>query len=470
MLLRQIADEKLAQYAYLVGCQKTGEAALFDPERDIDRYLVLADHLDLRIAAVVETHIHADFLSGAREFAARGQGVTVYLSDEGDSEWKSEWAKGGCYRVKLVRNGDRFRVGGIEIRAWHTPGHTPEHLSYLVVDQGGGVQEPMGLLSGDFVFVGDVGRPDLLESAAGIVGAMKPSAHRLFDSTRSFLDLPDHLQVWPAHGAGSACGKSLGAVPQSTVGYERRFSPALVAAQRSENDFVDFILSGQPEPPLYFARMKRLNRDGVPVLGELPKPVALTAERVAALAGSQETTVIDTRDDHRAFLAGHLAGSIHAPLDARFPSFAGSLVDPDQSIVLIADVERIDEAIRDSIRIGLDRIVGYAPPTTLLASGVLRQTESIDYDEAERRRDSDGTFTLDVRRSIEHQSDHWPGSTNIPHTRLASRLAEIPGGQEILVHCATGVRAAAAVSLLEREGYRVVHVRGDFDAWRATDP
>jgi hydroxyacylglutathione hydrolase len=267
MYFRQIFDPELAQYAYIIGCQATGEALVIDPERDIDRYVEIAGEEGLRIVAVTETHIHADFLSGAREFAEQ-HGVKLYLSDEGDENWKYFWAKDSDYDVTFLKDGDVFDVGNIRIRAVHTPGHTPEHVSFLVTDRGGGASEPMGIASGDFVFVGDLGRPDLLETAAGVAGAREPSARRLFDSTKRFLALDDHVQVWPGHGAGSACGKALGAVPQSTVGYERRFNAGLSFDE--EQSFVDAILDGQPEPPIYFARMKELNKSGVPILGDPP--------------------------------------------------------------------------------------------------------------------------------------------------------------------------------------------------------
>ena len=241
MFFRQIFDEKLAQYAYIVGCQQTGEALVIDPERDIDRYVRAVEEEDLTITAVAETHIHADFLSGARELAERFD-VQLYLSDEGTKDWKYEWVKNGDYDHTLLKDGDSFRVGKIEVKAVHTPGHTPEHVSFLVTDRGGGASEPMGMATGDFVFVNDLGRPDLLESAAKMEGMMEPSARTLFNTVQGFLEMPDYIQVWPAHGAGSACGKALGSVPGTTVGYEKRFSPAIEAARRGEDAFVDFIL------------------------------------------------------------------------------------------------------------------------------------------------------------------------------------------------------------------------------------
>ena len=245
----------------------------------------MATDAGLRITAAAETHIHADFLSGSREMAEE-LGIRIYLSDEGDEDWKYEWGRKGDYDIQQLKNGDRFSIGLIELEARHTPGHTPEHLSFLVTDRGTGAREPMGMASGDFVFVGDLGRPDLLESAAGQKGAMRPSARRLYQSVQEFLLLQDYLQVWPAHGAGSACGKALGAVPDSTVGYERRYNPAILAGQRGEDAFVESILEGQPEPPLYFARMKFQNKEGPALFGGLPRPRKLSA---GGTRGSERT-------------------------------------------------------------------------------------------------------------------------------------------------------------------------------------
>ena len=261
MLLRQITDPSLAQNAYLIGCPRSGEAIVIDPERDVDRYLALAAENGLRLTAVAETHIHADYLSGARELLER-HGAIAYLSAEGGPDWQFEWAKGHP-NARFLRDGDTFKIGNIELKALLTPGHTPEHLSFLVTDLGGGADEPIALLSGDFIFVGDVGRPDLLESAAGQIGAREPAARTLYASLRRTRELPGHLQILPAHGAGSACGKALGAVPVSVLDYERRFNGALrEALDGPKANFVNDILSGQPEPPLYFARMKRDNRRG----------------------------------------------------------------------------------------------------------------------------------------------------------------------------------------------------------------
>lgn len=472
MLIRQIVDEKLAQYAYLVGCQKTGDAVVIDPERDVDRYIALAEREGLRLVAAAETHIHADFLSGARELAARIHGLRVYLSDEGDDDWKYQWPGADARDVIMLRNGDRFRVGNIQLRAWHTPGHTPEHLSFLVTDEGAGVSIPMAIVTGDFLFVNDLGRPDLLESAVGVQGVMHTAARRLYESAQQLGDVEDYVQVWPGHGAGSACGKALGAVPTSTVGYERRVSPALVKAAESEEAFVNFILADQPEPPLYFAEMKRLNKVGPPLLGDVPTPGRLTLDDVRALLAKPDVQVVDTRADRQQFFKGHLPGAFHVPLNKTFPTLIGSMLDPEHPVVLIIDESQVDEGVRDLRRIGYDRMLGWAPVSVVDDLGkqgvALATIESIHFDEFERRRAEGQMAILDVRTSAEHATHHVPGAQNISHTRLRSRIAEVDTTQPLYVHCGSGARAAASVALLARSGRVVTHVDGAFAGWTSS--
>ncbi len=459
MFFRQIFEPKLAQNAYLIGCQQTGEAIVIDPMRDVDRYIDIAAEEELKIVAVTETHIHADYLSGARELAAR-VGAKAYLSDEGDADWKYLWAGDADLDVQLLEDGDTFSIGKIELQAVHTPGHTPEHLSFLVTDRGGGATEPMGIASGDFVFVADLGRPDLLESAAGVAGQMEPSARTLYRSVQRFLELPDYLQVWPGHGAGSACGKALGAVPDSTVGYERRFNAAIAAAGRGEDAFVEAILEGQPEPPLYFGRMKRLNKEGPKILGELPRPARNDTEELAALADHQGVVVVDTRLDRGAFMAGHLPGSLYAPLDRTFPTITGSYIEVDVPIYLIVEANKLDDAVRDLVRIGLDDIAGWTTPEALEEVGrsrPLATTEVVDFARATSL-GGDSDLFLDVRRQTEFDAGHVEGAQNIAHTRLLARADEIEPDQRLLVYCRTGARAAAASSLLERLGHEVIYI------------
>jgi hydroxyacylglutathione hydrolase len=471
MLLRLLYDDALAAASYLIGCQKTGEAIIIDPQRDVDRYIEAAKREGLRLVASAETHIHADFLSGARELAEKG--VKAYLSAEGGPDWQYQWP--GPYKHQLLRNNDTFSIGNIHFRVLHTPGHTPEHICFEVTDQGGGAgggAEPMGILTGDFVFVGDLGRPDLLETAAGQSGAKEVGARQLFGSVKQFLKLPEYLQVWPAHGAGSACGKALGAVPQSTVGYERRHNAAIQSAIRNPQsaiEFTDFILAGQPEPPTYFARMKRQNRDGPPVLGTLPKPMTLTAADVAKLDFKQ-IAILDTRP-WTDFKAGHLPGSLRDPLDRTFNTIAGAYSRENQDIYIVATAAQTDEAVRALVRVGLDRIKGLIEPAAIAAhaahGGKLETTPEVGLKGANDLIAS-GALVLDVRRkSDEFDAGHIPGALNIPHLRLSAHLSDLPRGRKILVSCKTGSRSSRAATLLQREGFDATNFEGGFDAWAA---
>lgn len=470
MFFRMIYDDTLAQAAYLIGCQRTGEAILIDPERDVDRYLAIAAEQKLHITAIGETHIHADYLSGVRELAEK-TGAKVYVSDEGDADWKYQWLNknngGGSYPHQLLKDGDTFRVGNIEFKVMHTPGHTPEHICFLVTDRGGGAIEPMGIITGDFVFVGDLGRPDLLETAAGVVGVKESSAKMLFQSVRRLRQLPDYLQIWPAHGAGSACGKALGAVPQSTVGYEKRFNPALQFGN-DEAAFVQFILEGQPEPPLYFATMKRLNKEGPPVLGSLPKPRELSAGDLKAIDAKKQA-VLDTRP-WAAFKAGHIPGALHIPHGNAFPTLAGSFVDEKEVIYLLCEPHQVESAVRCLVRIGLDDVRGFFTPATLATAASqglkLLTTREIDTAAFRKEMQDPSAVVLDVRRATEFESGHVPDAANLAHTRLRANLKQVPKGSPLLVHCQGGTRSSFACALLERHGFTPTNIAGGFGAYQ----
>jgi len=467
MYFKQFYDEKLAQYAYMIACQQTGEAVVIDPMRDIDQYYIMAEKEGFEIVGAFDTHIHADFLSGLREFAEKG--VRVYASDEGDKDWKYEWLLNSDYNYQLLKDKGTISIGNITIQALHTPGHTPEHMSYAITD-GAAADEPLGMATGDFVFVGDVGRPDLLESAAGQKGAMEPSARTLFKSVEKFKQMPEYLQIWPGHGSGSACGKALGAVPESTVGYELRFNPSIKASD-SEDHFVNFILEGQPEPPLYFARMKRDNKKGPNVLGgKLPKPRHIFAEELKNLAGRDDIAVIDTREREE-FMSGFLPGSLLSTLNKQFNTVAGSYVREDTPIYLIVDEERVEEAVRDLVRIGLDNIEGYATPLSLHnyveTGGKLDSIETINFEQAEQKMQQDANQVLDVRKASEYQEGHLPGALNHAHTRLLETYESLPREKKLLVHCQMGGRASVATALLNKLGYEVEFINDNVDDYLA---
>ena len=468
MFFKQVFDNKIAQYSYVIGCQKTGEALVIDPMRDIDQYDKIAEPEGLRITAAADTHIHADYISGLREYAERG--VKVYASDEGDKDWKYEWLINSNYDYKLLTDGDSFAIGNVEVSAIHTPGHTPEHLIFAITDKGGGADEPMGIATGDFIFVGDLGRPDLLESAAGQAGVMEPSARKLYETVKSIEDLPDYMQVWPGHGAGSACGKALGSVPETTLGYERKFSPAFKAAS-SEEEFVNFILEGQPEPPMYFARMKRDNKMGPAVLkGKFPNPKKMTAEELADLASQKGNAVIDTRTRDK-FSEAHLPGSLLSPMNKAFNTIIGSFVDENEDMYLIINEDQLDEAVRDLIRIGMDRIKGYITPGQFdeyrQQGGKVESVSVTTFEKAADKLDDEEIAVVDVRKFADYSVEHIPGAVNAADSRLPEYLDRIPKDKTLYVHCTAGSRSAVSAAYLKRAGYRdIVQIDDKFVNWK----
>jgi hydroxyacylglutathione hydrolase len=463
MFLRRFYDDGLAQASYMIGCDGSGEAVVIDANRDVGRYLSAAETEGLRITHVTETHIHADFVSGSRELARRA-GATLLLSAEGGRDWQYAFAAGDG--ATLLRDGDAFHAGRVRFDVLHTPGHTPEHLAFLVTDLAAS-DRPVGLLSGDCVFVGDVGRPDLLERAAKIANTMEASAHALFRSLRRIRDLPDFVQLWPGHGAGSACGKALGALPQSTVGYERIANWGLTTLD--EGAFVSEVLAGQPEPPVYFAEMKRINRDGPPFLGEWPQPALLEERRLGAVL-ADGGTVVDTRSAG-AFADGHASGTLSVPLGKSFSTWAGWLVPYDRDAYLIATTQdEATSAAREMAKIGLDRVAGWFPVEVLgvLAreGGALEHVAQATAAEIAARVTSGAVTVIDVRNASEWMHGHLPGALHIPVGHLTERLAEIPRDRPVVVQCQGGTRSAIAASVLLSRGVRdVINLRGGYDEW-----
>lgn len=456
MLLRYLYDGNLAQASYLVGCQRTGDALVVDPNRDTEQYVRLAAQEGLRIAAVTETHIHADFVSGARALAAQ-TGATLYLSDEGGPDWQYVFAHAG------LRDGDSFMVGSVRVAVLHTPGHTPEHICFLITDTTN-ADAPMGLFTGDFLFVGDIGRPDLLETAAGQAASKEPSARTLFKSLQRLDALPEWLQVWPGHGAGSACGKALGAVPSTTLGYERRFNWAFGVAD--EAAFVREVLAGQPEPPRYFARMKQVNRDGPPLRDGLPVPEVLGMDALGARL-AEGMTVVDTRP-WAVYAAGHVPGTLGIALDGSFATYAGTLLPYDRPLGLIVEEGEQERALRELAQVGFDDVRAvWRAESVERWPGELERVVEVSV-EAFAARLADGSINaLDVRRSSEWEAGHIAGVANLPLQRLVDQLEAVPNGSKPLyIHCQSGKRSGLATSWLQSRGRKdVVNVKGGYEAW-----
>jgi hydroxyacylglutathione hydrolase len=462
MLLRYFYNQKLAQASYFVGCQATGEAIVIDPARDVEPYLAAAEAEGMRIVGATETHIHADFVSGSRELAER-TGATLYLSDNGGEDWKYRFVE--PYPHMLLKDGDTFKIGNVKFEALHTPGHTPEHITLLMTDTAG-ADKPMGLFTGDFVFVGDVGRPDLLEKAARIANTAEVGARQMFHSLARFRELPDYLQVWPGHGAGSACGKALGAVPSSTVGYEKRFNWAL--GIDDEQTFVDQLLQGQPEPPRYFAVMKRVNKEGPQVMHRLTLPAHLPFHRLEEIL-RQGLTVVDTRTA-AAFAASHIPGTINLPADYSFANWAGWLLDYDRPFYLIADQHAIEGVARDLASIGLDNSAGYFE-TSAIEAWAASGHELACYRNATPTQIADqvrrGEVTLiDVRNQTEWDEGHIPGARHVMLGYLAQHAAELPHDAPLVVQCQTGARSSIGASILQANGFEeVINLMGGIRDW-----
>lgn len=461
MLLKRFYDDKLAQASYLVGCQAAGEALVVDANRDAEQYIQAAAGEGLSIRYVSETHIHADYLSGSRELARRS-GATLLLSGDGPPEWRYAFADADGAR--LVHDGDHVDIGRVRLRVMHTPGHTPEHISFMITD-GAASSEPMGLLTGDFLFVGDVGRPDLLEKAAGIAGTMEEGARLLYHTLTRFRALPPWLQVLPGHGAGSACGKALGSVPSSTLGYEQLANWAFRCG--TEEEFIDAVLRDQPEPPIYFAEMKRMNRDGPPLLGALPMPPRMDPAGLADILGGGGI-VVDTRDRDR-FEAGHVPSTLNIPLNRSFPNWCGWLLPYDRSVYLVADgAGEAREAARDLALIGIDRSAGYFDGDALghwaATRGGLEKSPAWDWERAERAIAEGGATLVDVRNRTEWNEGHAPEAVHVHLGMLRDRAGDLRGNGPVLLYCKSGGRSAIGGSLLRAAGLPDVHnVEGGMD-------
>ena len=457
MFFQHIYDKSLAQASYFIGCQKASVAAVIDAKRDVDTYLEIAQANNMKITHIFETHIHADFLAGSRELA-KLTGAELYLSDEGGAGWEYEFPHHG------LKDKDKVQVGNLTFEVLHTPGHTPESISFLLTDNPAS-DKPVMLFTGDFVFVGDVGRPDLLEKAAGLKGTADAGAHQMYKSLNKFAALADYIQVWPGHGAGSACGKSLGSVPSTTVGYEKARNWAF-QFDDNETGFVKYLLEDKPEPPKYFAMMKHLNKVDRPLLTEVPKlkPLSIADLKSAMARGIK---VIDARNKSD-FAAGFIPGSINIQGNNSFATWAGWLLKYDEQFILLADESQLDDLTRKLMRIGLDNIYGYVGSTAVWtdAGGALEKADLITLAKAKELISNNGVQVVDLRGAAEYNAGHIAKAENIFVGTLADNLDKVSKDKKVIIHCQSGDRATIGYSILAKNGYKnVSNFSGSMNEW-----
>jgi hydroxyacylglutathione hydrolase len=461
MLFERFEDSGLSQFSYAVGCPGAGAVAIVDPRRDVDVYETFAADQGVEITHVLETHIHADFASGARELAER-TGASLCLSAYDEAE-KYEVA----FPHEELEDGSTIEIGSVRIQALHTPGHTPEHLSFLAFDTHRSPEVPEIMLSGDFLFVGSLGRPDLLGEES-----KRDLARRLFASVREKLaSLPDGLEVHPGHGAGSMCGAGMSARPLSTLGFERIANPYLDPGLSAEA-FVEKILGSAPPFPPYYRRMKALNSEGPAILGALPGRDPIPIEEFHALVEAGNV-VVDLRDQ-LAFGGGHIPGALGIGVDGSLSTWAAWVVPYDQPILLVAETPfAVDPAVRALVRVGLDRIRGWLeggmnawrqeglPIATLPQMSIPELAAALERGAA--------MTVLDVRGDGEWSAGHIEGALHVHGGLLEDRLDEVPrNGRPLAVICGSGYRSTVAASVLKRAGFEDVrNVPGGMRAWRS---
>lgn len=442
----------LAHASYLLGSE--GEAVVVDPQRDVDQYVEAAQKQGLQIKYIIETHLHADFVSGHRELAAR-TGAEIVLSRVG----------GATFPHVAVDDGSTLQVGKLKIEVLATPGHTPESISLLVTDEEKG-EEPWAVLTGDTLFIGDVGRPDLSPTHTPI-----QLAGMLYDSLHNkLMTLPDSVMVYPAHGAGSLCGRNMRAERFSTIGTERLTNYALQIKGRDE--FVRQMTANLPARPDYFLEDAAINRKGAAALNELPALQPITVEALQTML-QEGAIALDVRPGAE-FVAAHVPGSVCIPLSGQFASWAGAVLGlSSKPVVIAATDDQISEARVRLARIGIEDVVGY------LEGGVeawrnaglpIEQVTQLTAQELASRLEDGSMEVLDVRREGEYQAGHIEGADWHPLDRFKAALPEINKGKPVAVHCAGGYRSLIAISLLQRAGcHNVVDVIGGFDAWKKAD-
>lgn len=442
----------LAHASYLIGSD--GEAAVVDPQRDVDQYLQEAEANNLKIKYIIETHLHADFVSGHRELAER-TGAEIVFGAEARA----------FFPHRAVSDGDELKLGKLLLRFWETPGHTPEGISILIVDTEVS-DEPIQVLTGDTLFIGDVGRPDL---AGGKGFTAQQMAGMLYDSLQRLLTLPDSVEVYPAHGAGSMCGRNISKETSSTIGEQRKFNYAL--QPMSKEDFIRVMTTDLPEAPKYFAQDAEINRTGASALHEVTKPAALAAKEVQKLA-AEGHVVLDVRSAAE-FGAGHVPGSINIGLGGQFAMWAASLISLTTPVIVVAESEeKVQEAVTRLARVGIESVRGYLEGGMLtwhdagLGISVVPQISVAEL--REMLTDDTGLQVLDVRRPPEYNGGHVPNAVTAPLSILRERIGSITFDPKkpTAVICAGGYRSSAATSILEQQGFTDLrNVTGGTAAW-----
>jgi hydroxyacylglutathione hydrolase len=454
MILQQFYLKCLAHASYLVGDEASGVAAVVDPQRDVDQYLAFAGERGLRIEHVLLTHLHADFVAGHLELRDR-VGARIYLGAKASAE----------YAFTPLGDGDEVRFGTVVLRAMETPGHTPESISLLVFETTTSAEAPAAVLTGDTLFVGDVGRPDLRASLGWSAGDL---ANLLYDSLHEkLMKLPDASLVYPAHGAGSLCGRAISQETVSTIGEQRRVNYAL--RPMSKTDFVALVTADQPDAPPYFTYDAVLNSKERPTLDETlareVQPIPLDGVLALQQSGAQ---VLDTREPGE-FAAAHLRGSVNVGLTGQYATWAGTVLRHEKPIVIVAAPGREHESAVRLGRIGFDNVVGYLQDGLESLAGrpdLVGRTERLSPAVAAER--APASTVLDVRTPGERPEGSIAGSVFIPLSQLEQRLSDIPRDRPLIVHCAGGYRSSIAASVLKREGFAdVSEIAGGMTAWEA---
>jgi hydroxyacylglutathione hydrolase len=461
MLLHQRFIPGLAIASYIVGDEKSGEAAVIDPTRDVDEYIEFARDHDLHIKHIIETHVHADFVSGSRELKARlDDEPSIHCSHYGGKDWTQPYAD------QHVKEGDTVEFGSVRLGFQHTPGHTPEHIAVLLFDKSRSVETPWVMFTGDFLFVGDVGRPDLLGEKA-----KQELAHELYKSVfERITSLPDITEIFPAHGAGSLCGKAIGSRRSSTLGYERLYNGAL--QKKPEEQWVHDLLKDMPLSPPYFKRMKQVNKEGPTIIGpELPGLKRWRATQVQERV-CDKCLIVDVRSKE-AFAAAHIPDAINIPFGSNLPTWAGWVLPYDRPILLVAEQpSQVEEVVTHLLRVGFDDVQGYM-------EGGMEAWETAGYPLARLHTQSvhdlhnklqhrESVTVLDVRTDKEWEEGHIEGALHIHGGTLQERVGEIPQDQPVAVVCGSGYRASIASSFLQRDGFKSVsNVLGGMSAWKS---